>query len=150
MKEHTFVRVFSVIVVPVNQGGWSTTGELKSVHADDAGNIDLTGGGKHLLAHHGHDGAYIDAIVLLHAAPALDGRRGEAERKHPVVDDDGELRHLHHRFIRCGRRVCIGADMLDPLTTARIVIADGAIEPKTSERSIVLTEIPEASRSFSL
>src|SRR5271170_820455 len=32
VKEHAFVWVFSVIVVPVNQSGRATTGELKSVH----------------------------------------------------------------------------------------------------------------------
>src|SRR5258708_2970913 len=52
----------------------------------------------HLLRHHAHDGAYINPIILLHGTPALNRGRGNAERGHPVVDDDCKFRHLVQRL----------------------------------------------------
>ena len=145
------IGIVAVVVVPIEQGAGSFGCELQRVHADDAGDIHFAGARHQVLAHHAHDGAGNDAEVFFERGPALDGADGAIGLRHPFIDDGAELGHLHQRFGGDG----VGGDILADLRRACLARrrrhrACAAMRPRISERSMVSTEMPLASSSFSL
>ena len=130
VEEHALLRIVAVVVVPVDESAWLAGRELQRVHRDGARDVDFTRAGHQLLAHHAHDGAAVDAVVLLQRAPALNGGGVQIELRHPLRDDDAELRHEHQRRIRNAGRRGIAGDVgeLGRDAAVAVIQAPGAIE----------------------
>src|SRR5215471_8912513 len=78
------------------------------MHADHAADIDLTGAGEAIVAHHAHHRAGNNAEVLFQRRPALNSTDAHVGFAHPTVDHSSQLGHLEQG---CGRNV-LGRNVL--------------------------------------
>ncbi len=145
MEANRFIGIATVVVVPVEQCRWRARGQLHCVHSKHAGDIHFAGAGEQMLAHHAHYRARHHAEILFERSPALDGTDLYFRRRHPLVDDRAQLRHLHERR---GRHVLCVNIFLDGGVPSESFIR--SMRPSTSDKSSVSMEIPFASRIFSL
>ena len=71
MEQNGLVRLGAVVIVPVQKGAGRTTGQLKNVHPQQAGNINLARARNQRLAHYAHKSAGHYPKELLKRSPAL-------------------------------------------------------------------------------
>src|SRR6266550_4485311 len=86
MEAHRLIGIRSVVVIPVKKCGWRLRSQPKSVHPENAADINFARARQQTVAHHAHDRTRNDAEVFLNRRPALHGADADLGCSHPLIN----------------------------------------------------------------
>src|SRR6266567_8981371 len=97
MEAYRLVRVFAVVVIPIEKCRRSAGGELERVHREHATNVSFASTRKQFVTHHAHHCTRPHTEIFFEGSPALYRADAYLCGSHPMIDHRTKFRHFEQR-----------------------------------------------------